>query len=114
MKSYFTSFLNSCPVRNLFSHQTAVWVQPYHEEAVPTDQDLDTILARPRLTTMRTSCVWSNVVSNRKKNEQHSPFGKHYSTALKRVIVTPAVYPRLVEFLHFDNNSNVLIQCACL
>ncbi|XP_040966217.1 uncharacterized protein [Gossypium hirsutum] len=25
---------------------------------------------------------------------------------LKRVIVTPAVYPRLVEFLHFDIQSN--------
>ena len=24
---------------------------------------------------------------------------------LKRVIVTPAVYPRLVEFLHFDIQS---------
>ena len=26
---------------------------------------------------------------------------------LKRVIVTPAVYPRLVEFLHFDIQSTV-------
>ena len=26
-------------------------------------------------------------------------------TRLKRVIVTPAVYPRLVEFLHFDIQS---------
>jgi len=30
----------------------------------------------------------------------HRPFGY-----LKRVIVTPAVYPRLVEFLHFDIQS---------
>ena len=28
-----------------------------------------------------------------------------YASRLKRVIVTPAVYPRLVEFLHFDIQS---------
>ena len=28
-----------------------------------------------------------------------------YSRRFKRVIVTPAVYPRLVEFLHFDIQS---------
>ncbi len=27
---------------------------------------------------------------------------------LKRVIVTPAVYPRLVEFLHFDIQSRLI------
>ena len=31
-----------------------------------------------------------------------SQSGHHF---LKRVIVTPAVYPRLVEFLHFDIQS---------
>ncbi len=29
---------------------------------------------------------------------------------LKRVIVTPAVYPRLVEFLHFDIQSTGLLN----
>ena len=32
-----------------------------------------------------------------KDNMRHTPY--------KRVIVTPAVYPRLVEFLHFDIQS---------
>ena len=31
-----------------------------------------------------------------------STFGRHKDTHLKRVIVTPAVYPRLSEFLHLD------------
>lgn len=34
------------------------------------------------------------------------PFlGCLFSPIIKRVIVTPAVYPRLVEFLHFDIQS---------
>ena len=32
---------------------------------------------------------------------------RRWGTYLKRVIVTPAVYPRLVEFLHFDIQSTV-------
>ncbi|KAG8319499.1 hypothetical protein J6590_090830 [Homalodisca vitripennis] len=30
-----------------------------------------------------------------------------FDNRLKRVIVTPAVYPRLLEFLHFDIQSNL-------
>ncbi|KAJ9129122.1 hypothetical protein P3X46_034096 [Hevea brasiliensis] len=39
---------------------------------------------------------------NKKKNEKSNDEAFGY---LKRVIVTPAVYPRLVEFLHFDIQS---------
>jgi hypothetical protein len=43
-----------------------------------------------------------------KERDRAAPPGRaHLSPMvyLKRVIVTPAVYPRLVEFLHFDIQS---------
>ena len=35
----------------------------------------------------------------------------HYRLPIRlRVIVTPAVYPRLVEFLHFDIQSTIVVR----
>ena len=41
------------------------------------------------------------------KRPRHPRSNAVVGTHLKRVIVTPAVYPRLVEFLHFDIQSTV-------
>ena len=42
--------------------------------------------------------------SNHRLSKSQSPFREAFGY-LKRVIVTPAVYPRLVESLHFDIQS---------
>ncbi|KAJ3668749.1 hypothetical protein LUZ60_017810 [Juncus effusus] len=47
----------------------------------------------------------SNVAMNAWLPQASYPCDDEAFGYLKRVIVTPAVYPRLVEFLHFDIQS---------